>query len=72
MQELLIQSGRPVLAVFTKADKLTRSALSTRQRELAQSLDMNSEQIAVTSSRSGLGIAELAESVLTAATAGNA
>ena len=72
MQELLIQSGRPVLAVFTKADKLTRSALSTRQRELAQSLDMNSEQIAVTSSRSGLGIAELAESVLTAATTGNA
>jgi len=66
MQELLIQSGRPVLAVFTKADKLTRSALSTRERELAHALDVSAE-IAVTSSQSGFGIAELATSVLAAA-----
>jgi len=67
LQELLIESGRPVLAVFTKADKLTRSALSTRERELTQALEIRPEQIAVTSSRSGLGIAELATTVLTAA-----
>jgi GTP-binding protein len=66
MQKLLIQSGRPVLAVFTKADKLTRSALSTRERELADALDIRQEQTTVTSSRSGLGIAELAASVLAA------
>jgi GTP-binding protein len=67
MQELLRESGRPVLAVFTKADKLTRSAVGVRQRELARILELDPEQIALTSSRSGLGIAELASSVLTAA-----
>jgi GTP-binding protein len=66
MQELLIESGRPVLAVLTKADKLTRSAISSRQRDLAQALELRPEQIEVTSSRSGLGIAELATSVLAA------
>jgi GTP-binding protein len=66
MQELLIESGRPVLAVLTKADKLTRSAISGRQRELAQALELRPEQIELTSSRSGLGIAELAASVLAA------
>jgi GTP-binding protein len=67
MQELLVESGWPVLAVFTKADKLTHSARRTRERELAESLGLQSEQIAVTSSRSGLGIAELATSVVAAA-----
>jgi len=67
MQELLRESGRPVLAVFTKADKLTRSALGSRQRELAKTLELDPEQTALTSSRSGLGVAELAASVLAAA-----
>jgi GTP-binding protein len=67
MQGLLRDSGRPVLAVFTKADKLTRSAVGVRQRELARTLELDPEHIALTSSRSGLGIAELASSVLTAA-----
>ena len=67
MQELLIESRRPVLAVFTKADKLSRSAASTRERELAQSLGFSPEQVALTSSRFGLGIPELATSVITAA-----
>ena len=30
MQELLVRSGRPVLVVLTKADKLTRSAQAAR------------------------------------------
>jgi GTP-binding protein len=67
MQELLEESGRPVLAVFTKADKLTRSALTMRQRELADILGLGPEQIVLTSSRTGQGIAELAASVLAAA-----
>lgn len=67
MQELLIESGRPVLATFTKADKLTRSALQTRERELAVSLGLRPEQIQLTSSRSETGIAELAASIIQAA-----
>ena len=67
MRELLTESARPVLPVFTKADKLTRSALRTRERELAKALDLTPDQVAVTSSRTGTGIADLAESVLAAA-----
>jgi GTP-binding protein len=66
MQELLIQSGRPVLATFTKTDKLTRSALAEQSRQLAGLLELEPEQILLTSSRSGLGIAELAGSILAA------
>jgi GTP-binding protein len=67
MQELLIGSGRPVLATFTKADKLTRSARQTRERELAESLGLRGEQIQVTSSHSGQGISELGHSIVAAA-----
>jgi GTP-binding protein len=67
MQELLIESGRPVLATFTKADKLTRSALAERTRALARALELEPEQVQLTSSRSGLGIADLAGSIVAAA-----
>jgi GTP-binding protein len=67
MQELLIQSGRPVLATFTKTDKLTQSALAEQSRQLAGWLELEPEEIQLTSSRSGLGIAELAVSILAAA-----
>jgi GTP-binding protein len=67
MQELLIESARPVLATFTKTDKLTHSALPTRVLELARTLDLEPEQIQLTSSRSGLGMAELAGSIVAAA-----
>ena len=67
MQELLVESGRPVLATFTKADKLTRSALRTRERELAVSLGLRPDQIQLTSSRFGTGIPELAASIIAAA-----
>jgi GTP-binding protein len=66
MQELLIESGRPVLAVFTKADKLTRSALTARAWELARALDLRPEQIELTSTQTGLGIAELGASIAAA------
>jgi GTP-binding protein len=67
IQNLLIESGRPVLATFTKADKLTRSTLATRERELAQSLGLRPDQVQLTSSRSGTGIPELAASIVAAA-----
>jgi GTP-binding protein len=71
MQELLIESGRPVLAVLTKSDKLSRSAAAARQRELAEILQLRTEQIEMTSSRSGLGTSELAQSVLAAVQGGS-
>jgi GTP-binding protein len=67
MQDLLAESGSPVLAVFTKADKLTRSALPGRARELAGGLGLREDQIQLTSSQSKLGIPELATTIVAAA-----
>ena len=67
MQELLVESRRPVLAVLTKSDKLSRSAVAARPRELAEALQLRQDQVEMTSSRSAAGIAELAQSVLAAA-----
>ena len=67
MQKLLAESGRPVLAVFTKADKLTRSGLPVRARELAEALRLRQDQIQLTSSQAKLGISELATSIVAAA-----
>lgn len=67
MQELLTRSGRPVLVVLTKADKVTRSAQSLRVTQLADALGLPMDHIELTSSQTGLGIAELATSVAAAA-----
>jgi GTP-binding protein len=64
IQELLGESGRPVLAALTKADKLTRSAQATRTLELATALGLQEDQVQLTSSKSRLGIAELAQSII--------
>jgi GTP-binding protein len=66
MQALLIESGRPVLAVLTKADKLTRSAQQTRVSELAAALGLHEEQVQLTSTRSRVGIDDLAQSIVAA------
>ena len=71
MQKLLAQSGRPVLAVFTKSDKLTRSALPIRARELAEALGLQQDQVEITSIQSKLGIADLATSIIAAAAGEN-
>jgi GTP-binding protein len=67
MQELLAESGRPVLAVFTKADKLTRSGLPARAHELGEALGLRQDQVQLTSSQSKLGIPELAATIVAAA-----
>lgn len=64
IQDLLIESGRPVLAVLTKADKLTRTAADVRNRELAAALGLHADQVQLTSSKSRQGIAELGRSIL--------
>ncbi len=66
IQDLLIESGRPVLAVLTKADKLTRSVQAARARELAAALGLREDQVQLTSSKSQLGIPELAQSIIAA------
>jgi GTP-binding protein len=67
MQKLLAESGRPVLAVFTKADKLTHSGLPVRANELAEALGLQKDQVQLTSTQSKLGISELATSIVAAA-----
>ena len=70
MQEMLAASGHPTLVVFTKADKLTRRQQQSRTAELAESLALVPDQVQTTSSSTGLGIAELGESILAAVTGG--
>ncbi len=63
-QQLLIDSGRPVLAVLTKGDKLPRGQRSARARALARELGLPDDQVLLTSSQSGDGVPELAEAML--------
>jgi GTP-binding protein len=67
IQAMLIQSGRPVLAALTKADKLNRSAQRSRARELGEAVGLPEDQVHSVSAITGLGIAELAESIMAAA-----
>ena len=67
MQGLLARSGRPVLVALTKADKLTCSGLPDRVRELTEALGLQPDQVEVTSSQSRQGIADLATSIVAAA-----
>lgn len=64
IQQLLVASGRPVLAALTKGDKLGRAAARGRARELAADLGLPEDQVQLTSSRTRQGIAELGESIL--------
>ncbi len=70
MQQLLIDSGRAVLAVFTKADKLGRAAQRTRSAALADALGLEVDQTQPVSSETGDGIVELGNSILAAAGGG--
>ncbi len=65
-QALLVASGRPVLVVLTKADKLGRSAVRTRTRELAHALGLGEEDVQPVSSETRLGIAELGAAITAA------
>jgi len=64
IQDLLIRSGRPVLAALTKSDKLTRTAGIARTREVAAALGLQQDQVQLTSTKSSEGIAELGQSIL--------
>ncbi len=64
MQELLVGSGRPVLAALTKGDKLSRSAGLARTEALQSALGLREDQVQFTSSKSRQGISELAQAIL--------
>lgn len=64
MQDLLAATGRPVLAVLTKADKLAQGRRIAAVRERAAELGLEPGHLHPVSSRTGLGIAELGEAVL--------
>ena len=66
MQELLTASGRPTLAVFTKADKVGRAARAARTAALAGALGLDEIQTHLVSSATGEGIADLGDSSLAA------
>ena len=63
MAELLGERGLPVLAVLTKADKLGIQVRRTQTTSIAQALGLTEDQVQVTSSKSGDGMAELRDTV---------
>ena len=66
MGELLAESGRPALPVITKADKLPHGQRLARARAIGEVLGVGPEPPLVTSSATGLGVADLAASILAA------
>ncbi len=62
-RELLAQTGRPCLTVLTKGDKLPRMRRALALQARAEELDLPPDDLLVTSSRTGEGIAELGESI---------
>lgn len=65
-QQLLVESGRPVLVVLTKADKLSRMQGQARVRALAKDLQVPEQMLQLVSSKDGDGIADLGASVAAA------
>ena len=65
-QELLAESGRPALAVLTKADKLGRQQQRTQVQAIAAALGLAPAEVQLVSSTDGSGIADLGASILAA------
>jgi GTP-binding protein len=63
MLEFLREAEVPVLFVATKVDKLTRAAVPARIKEIAQTLEVESDQIIPFSAPASHGRDELAEAV---------
>lgn len=69
IRDLLVEAGRPVLAVLTKADKLSASQRAAALRERGRELGMAKQELLLTSTATGLGIEDLRESILSAMSA---
>jgi GTP-binding protein len=66
IQELLAETGRPVLTVLTKADKLTRNGQAAALHQRGIELGVPSAELLLTSAETGAGIVELGDSILAA------
>ena len=66
MQDLLVVANRSVLTVLTKADKLSQAQRHAAIRQRAADLGLTVDDLHPTSSSTGLGIADLGESILAA------
>ena len=65
---LLVEAGRSVLPVLTKADKLSAAQRRVALRERTRELGLAEDELLLTSSTSGLGMTELRDSILAAMT----
>jgi GTP-binding protein len=63
MQELCAERETPVLAALTKGDTLARAARARRAGELRSALELEEDQMIVTSAREKQGIEELREAI---------
>ena len=63
MQHLFAARETPVLATLTKSDALARGARARRLLELQDVLELQDDQMIVTSARKNEGIAELREAI---------
>ncbi|MGH7645001.1 MAG: ribosome biogenesis GTP-binding protein YihA/YsxC [Gemmatimonadales bacterium] len=63
MHAALAARGTGVLAAVTKSDKVPRGHREPRRRALQETLGLDADQIALTSARTGDGIAELREAI---------
>ena len=66
-QTLLADAGRPVLAVLTKADKIVQSKRAVTLAARARELGLGPAEVQLVSANTGLGVADLGESLLAAA-----
>ena len=64
IQELLAETGRPVLTVLTKADKLSRTAQRLALGERGRELGMAADELLLTSATTGEGIGDLGDAIL--------
>src|SRR6266566_200909 len=63
MQQLFAERETPVLAALTKGDTLARAARARREGELRSALELEEDQMIVTSARDKEGIVELREAI---------
>ncbi len=63
MQELFAERETPVLAALTKSDAVARAARARRAAELRSALELEEDQMIVTSAREKEGIVELREAI---------
>ncbi len=63
MQQLFAERGTPVLAALTKSDAVARTARTRRAAELRGALELEEDQMIVTSARKSEGIEELREAI---------